>query len=194
MIEADILNIIGTPQLSSDVNLELPIVINTPIPGLSLPGDAAVIVSWADIQTGTEPEIFLRGLDSLKGFEGLTGFGLNRDLNIERALDEALDVVESLPEIRFNLADGTQFDVNLSIIDPLATGVAIRSVSTFGNLADAIRLQTDGKVTLDFSPDGGAIVLNDNSTGGRNLPVDIPQWFGYPRPTWAGLAIRQLTA
>ena len=169
IVENPVLGLIGTPTLECDLNLELPLVLSSSIAGLSLPGDAAIIVSWADIHNGTEPSVYLRGLDSLKGFHNLSGFGLSRDLDIERAIEGALSVVADLADVRIQL-DGTNFDIRLAVIDPSIVGVDPEPVLTFGNLADAIRLQTDGKVTLNFSADGRGLVLNDN-TGSSTFTV-----------------------
>ena len=151
MMDAGASEIIGNPTLDCDLSLELPIVLQSTIAGLSLPSTAAVIVSWADIHTGSEPEIYLRDMDSIDGFAGLSDFGMSRELLIRRAIDGPLDLVDSDVEMSLSLRDGSSYEIELGVVDPSVTGPGVTPVTTFGELFDAIRLQTEGKVTVNFS-------------------------------------------
>ena len=170
---SDLATIIGTPNLECDLNLELPIVLNSSIAGLTLPNNAAVIVSWAEIHDGTDPIVHLRGLDNLKGFENFSAFGLSLDLPVSRAIDASLDVKTNLPEISVRLrGELAPINLDLSYIDPTATGPALKSILSFRDLGDAFRLQTSGKLTLNFSDDGRSVVLYDNTTGTGTFQVN----------------------
>ena len=172
MVDAGVLPVIGTPQLHCDLNLELPVFLDGTITGLSLPSTAAIIISWADIHNGTEPSIHLRDLDNIQGFENFTAFGLSLDLPIARAIDASLDALDGLDEIQVRLRGVTSpINLDLSYIDPTATGPALKFVQTFRDLADALRIQTGGKLTMNFSPDGRSLVLYDNTSGSGTFRI-----------------------
>lgn len=164
-------DVLGTPELECSLNLELPISLASSVPGLSLPGTAAVVVTCQNIHTGSEPVVYLRDLQSLQGFRGLSGIGLYDGLPVDQAIDEPLDLVAGNPELRVVLRDGSAVAIDLDAIDPASQGIARKAVQTFGDLRAAISGQSGGRVTADYSLDGRSLVLNDNTEGSGSFAV-----------------------
>lgn len=174
-------DIIGHPELQCSLNLELPIRLDSSIPGLSLPSNAAVVVTWNNIHEGTEPNIFLRGMESLASLQNLSGIGLHDGVNIQQALGEGLDLLVNsfsstgnetvFPELRINFRDGTTVDIDLDAIDQRSTGVARRTVRTFGDLRSAISTQTGGRASVGYSLDGRSLVLTDSTSGSGTFTI-----------------------
>jgi Ca2+-binding RTX toxin-like protein len=169
----DLAELVGSPELKTSLNLELPIGLPNSIPGLALPADAAVSVTWDDMQSGSQPRINTRGLSSLQAFSDVSGIGLSDDLRLLRVLGEPLDIrsnpVETeedeepveiiLPELRIVLADSTEIDIDFDSVEPGVLGSSRRAVSTFGDLRAAISGQSNGLLSLAYSANGRSLVL-----------------------------------
>ncbi len=119
----------------------------------------------------TAASLGLAGINAAESVaDGQDMLRLTRDLEIDLVNDgNGILRSVSLPDIEYNLRDGTHGTIDLS---PIVSGSSkLKRERTLGELLDAINEAAPDKLKVEIAPDGDRLVITDLTTGTSTFSV-----------------------